>query len=817
MGLALVRRWRRVPSSRIFLAATAIGLGYVVWNSVFGSSERFLTTAVVLLPPVLLLVGVRWLRVCLRRLGGLGMIDRRLVVAVLAVVVLGLCWLIATGSTLWDRDEPRFSRAAVEMLESDDWMVPTFNDKLRPDKPVGIYWLMANSVRVFGVTEFAVRLWAGLGLVTAMLLTASFVRRRLPDADPVLAAGVLGFAPLAFAVATAATTDAVLLASITAAMVVVAAGLLDRWTVGRVVLLGVLLGWGQLVKGPIALAVPGLAVLTWIALSIAARERRWAKDLGAFAAAALIGLGVFLVWALPANAASGGELARLGLGHHVVNRMQQPLESHGGGLLLYLPYYPLVLLIGLAPWTIYLPGSIAAVWRRRLGTPETRRLLLAWALPTVVLMTFVATKLPHYVLPVVPALAAIIALALPAAVRDPEIATGGWWSSGRWIVLVLGLVLAVAMAVGVWWLPLPDLRRHLIGIALVFAVAAVTLFREHRRRDHTAVILTLGLAAVIVVLQVRVLLPVLETVKPAPVIAHAVRTQVPETVPVYAAGFREPSLAFYLGRSFTELGSKQVDGWLDKRSDAVLITEERLLGERAFEVAELARYEGINISNGKPVVVVAVRRGPRPAPVVDTGSTDGELNLRMRIRPLPDGVRRVYLESDGSGGHVYVMQLIGGGTERLRPAEFAARLERDNRNRSLLYKTLNITSPVGIAWVAMGLLGQLLFTGRMLLQWFTSERAKRSVVPVGFWWMSLAGASMLLVYFVWRRDIVGVLGQSTGWVIYIRNLWFIYRGTGGDEGSTDHQPSEGAAGENSSPSSTTPSSRSSDDPVDAGE
>ena len=75
----------------------------------------------------------------------------------------------------------------------------------------------------------------------------------------------------------------------------------------------------------------------------------------------------------------------------------------------------------------------------------------------------------------------------------------------------------------------------------------------------------------------------------------------------------------------------------------------------------------------------------------------------------------------------------------------------------------------------LGLLGQVLFTGRMLIQWLASERERRSVVPVAFWWMSLAGASMLLVYFLWRKDIIGVLGQSAGWVVYTRNLWLIYR------------------------------------------
>ncbi|NBC10815.1 MAG: hypothetical protein GVY24_03650 [Planctomycetes bacterium] len=79
-------------------------------------------------------------------------------------------------------------------------------------------------------------------------------------------------------------------------------------------------------------------------------------------------------------------------------------------------------------------------------------------------------------------------------------------------------------------------------------------------------------------------------------------------------------------------------------------------------------------------------------------------------------------------------------------------------------------------WVAVGLSGQVLFTGRMVVQWVVSERFKQSVVPTAFWWMSLCGASMLVIYFVWRKDIVGVLGQCTGWTIYVRNLWLIYAG-----------------------------------------
>ena len=91
-----------------------------------------------------------------------------------------------------------------------------------------------------------------------------------------------------------------------------------------------------------------------------------------------------------------------------------------------------------------------------------------------------------------------------------------------------------------------------------------------------------------------------------------------------------------------------------------------------------------------------------------------------------------------------------------------------------VFRVLNITSWVGLAWVVLGFVGQALFFARLLVQWIASEREQRSVVPVMFWWFSLLGGVMLFAYFVWRRDIVGVLGQTTGVVVYMRNLRLIY-------------------------------------------
>ncbi|MCL4220149.1 MAG: lipid-A-disaccharide synthase N-terminal domain-containing protein [Phycisphaerales bacterium] len=87
----------------------------------------------------------------------------------------------------------------------------------------------------------------------------------------------------------------------------------------------------------------------------------------------------------------------------------------------------------------------------------------------------------------------------------------------------------------------------------------------------------------------------------------------------------------------------------------------------------------------------------------------------------------------------------------------------------------NISDWTNFAWVAVGLGGQCAFFARMLVQWVVSEKSRKSQVPEAFWWFSLLGGICLFTYFVWRVDMVGVLGQSTGIVIYARNLRLIWK------------------------------------------
>jgi lipid-A-disaccharide synthase-like uncharacterized protein len=91
-----------------------------------------------------------------------------------------------------------------------------------------------------------------------------------------------------------------------------------------------------------------------------------------------------------------------------------------------------------------------------------------------------------------------------------------------------------------------------------------------------------------------------------------------------------------------------------------------------------------------------------------------------------------------------------------------------------MFGWLGVESWTEFWWVVFGLGGQLLFTARFLVQWIASERAKRSVVPLAFWYFSIGGGVILLAYAIYRADPVFIFGQSMGLFIYLRNLWLIH-------------------------------------------
>lgn len=144
-------------------------------------------------------------------------------------------------------------------------------------------------------------------------------------------------------------------------------------------------------------------------------------------------------------------------------------------------------------------------------------------------------------------------------------------------------------------------------------------------------------------------------------------------------------------------------------------------------------------------------------------------------------VRQQRVDTDGPADYRVIApaELVGEVIEHDRLDDFLALrldawLERPAWERALL-GVFNISRWSTFGWVVIGLIGQGAFFGRMMIQWIISERSRVSTVPEVFWWLSLAGGLCLFVYFVWRKDIVGVLGQASGVVIYARNLRLIQK------------------------------------------
>ena len=90
-----------------------------------------------------------------------------------------------------------------------------------------------------------------------------------------------------------------------------------------------------------------------------------------------------------------------------------------------------------------------------------------------------------------------------------------------------------------------------------------------------------------------------------------------------------------------------------------------------------------------------------------------------------------------------------------------------------LMRWVKVETTWALGVVLFGLIAQATFLGRWIVQWWASEKRGESHVPELFWWLSLAGATMLMIYYVLRGEPVGIIGQSVGWIVYSRNLYLI--------------------------------------------
>ena len=568
-----------------------------------------------------------------------------------------------------DRDESRFAQASKQMLGSGTvrgWVVPMVGETPRLNKPPVIYWLQAGSAAVGGVEAGEVpepalavpmegrsfdrtgaigwfRVPSAVCAAIAALCTwriglSMFGARHGRAAW--LAGALLATSLVVMWDARQARADQLLMAVTTAAMW----ALWECWREGTkasshraiewksAVWMWVCIGLGVMSKGPIT---PMIAALTAATLCAATGRWRWLLSLRPIVGVLIVAACVAPWVALVAREVGWGEYLRI-IGDEVLGRSVSPSEGHWGPpgyhlVLLPLMFWPGSLLTAagiVLAWKqsrrerVAVAGGVRA-WLARFSDERPGELfLLAWLVPSWIVFELVSTKLPHYVMPLYPALALVSARAVMLAGSGDEARRAmGLGKVGPRVGFALWCVLGLCVTVGVsivfWrWGGLRAsagtmmLAGTLIGASAgSMVVSAMALWRGGFVRAQCY-----GVAAMIIgaVVSFGIVLPRLHEPWVTARLAEIIERADPRgEVAIGAVGYHEDSLKFMTDGRLSRLGLANVPEWLAARDGAIVVLPagdfEETRVKVGRELEELGRTAGFNYSKGERVELVVVR------------------------------------------------------------------------------------------------------------------------------------------------------------------------------------------------------------------
>ncbi len=459
---------------------------------------------------------------------------------------------------LLDRDEPRFSRATVEMEQRGTWVVPYFNDEYRFDKPPLTYWWMRVNYAIFGHNELGARMHSIVSSALVALLILAVGRDMFGWRVGFWAA----FAWLTLFQVWQHGRLAV------ADMPMVLFLALAHWALWRMLAcesprrwgvwfwtLWLSLSLGFLAKGPLVFFGAGFTLLL-------VRFVFWRKPLDWARLQLVPGAAICLVpiamWGLPALEQTGGLFWQQGMGKHVVDR---GLGAFNDRMTIPVLYYLVTALVSLFPWL----GRLGSLWASaREGRTDLRfAFLLSWALGPYLIFAFYATQLPHYVLPGFPALMLLFFARPGMAPRWSRRFFAGYHALwGLLIIFLAGWLLLGPVRV--------EVKPMMLGLcALLMGLQFVALNFESRRASRIGMgVAMISLGSVLAGLG-------LQRVALSPIVADYA-----EGVDgrLAALGYTEPSLVYYAGRSWDMYASSAqgVDEALESGAAMIVVFRRQL-------------------------------------------------------------------------------------------------------------------------------------------------------------------------------------------------------------------------------------------------
>jgi 4-amino-4-deoxy-L-arabinose transferase-like glycosyltransferase len=551
-----------------------------------------------------------------------------------------------------DRDEARFVQATKQMLETRDFVDIRFQDEVRYKKPVGIYWLQAAAVGAAGAlgasdprtSMWLYRLPSLIGAIGAVLLTYWTVLTFGSRRTAYLAALMLACSLLLVAEAHLAKTDAMLLCVVVAAMGALARAYLrpgmgtraaalaresedqplpssagrdagPSWAArqepaahqSRFLLPAIFwtaLGGGVLLKGPIILMLVGFTVAALVCID---RSARWLSRLRP--ALGIVWMLLLVVpWFVAIIGRTGMSFFVESLGQDLLGKVAGAQETHGAPPGLYFLLF----------WITFWPGAplaalaAPAVWRDR--RDQATRFLLAWLVPSWIVLELVLTKLPHYVLPLYPAAAILIARALEHGALSKDRRLLG--VTVLWPFVAAGLPLIGVLGVMILRRQLALLGWPFAAAAIIFGFLAWRLYHDDGPERSLLRATVAGQLAVIAV--VGMMVPLMRPLFPAALLATTIGFGCDQ--PRFAAaGYLEPSVVFLFGTS-TRLtsGAGAADflsaggcryAFVEQRQERAFVQRAEAIGLR---YAPGPRIEGIDYSAGQSVAIAVYRSDAGP-------------------------------------------------------------------------------------------------------------------------------------------------------------------------------------------------------------
>ncbi|MGQ3888190.1 ArnT family glycosyltransferase [Legionella sp. CNM-1927-20] len=505
-----------------------------------------------------------------------------------------------------DRDEAHFAQASKQMMQVGNYFQIRFQDKTRFQKPPGINWLQAISVKLLSNNNLS-QIWpyripSLLGAFLSILFTYLFASRFVGSITAALAAGLLASTLLLVVEAHMAVIDATLLFS-----VILMQGAL--WNIYQSYKEQRKAGWLWPVCFWLAMALgialkgvtPLVGLLTILGLCLIDKNVYWLRQLKIFQGLLLVII-LTSVWLILVNKAEHSNYLLQMFNKDLLPKLKGGHESHGQPPLFHLAILP----ITFWPASLFLGLGGIYAWKNRIKSQV--KFLLAWLVPSWIFFECMPTKLPQYVMPLFPALAILCAL----AIKEYTYAlTSKWLRLLQYLWLILSIILGLVLILITYWVNDALSLSSVIIIVAIVSFSNSAIYFSRQGKLNYSIISIFIMAMIVFPLIFNNLLPSLKPVWLTHTMAQLVdKNRIDNGLPLLVVGFEEPSLVFNLDTKsvrFVDLNTAITQLLVNPKQLAIF--DSRALQAwpyRSNKIKILAQARGFNYSKGRWVKLFLV-------------------------------------------------------------------------------------------------------------------------------------------------------------------------------------------------------------------